>query len=238
VGADMRTDFVDILKHQLGKPYIWGSNGPDSFDCSGLVVYGLRALGLIDKNVDFSAEDFRKLCVRLENEEPAAPGDFAIYGGKRASHIVVFIDARRVISASGGDSGCTSPEIAKRQNAAIKIHGNVNYRQGLLGVYRNRWLERKPMSELSQGNRLNEPKIAIADGTPPPATQNGSTLGPSVFPQWLWLALVGLVGLAGIVLGLPAFGVVLPPVVMGIAGGIVSLGAMFGIASPGIRKKE
>lgn len=93
------------------------------------------------------------------------------------------------------------------------------------------------MSETAP-NRLTDPKISIADGTPPPQTQNGSSLGSSVLPQWLWVALTVCVGLAGIVLGLPVFGVVLPPVVLGIAGGVVSLGSMFGIASPGIRKKE
>lgn len=93
------------------------------------------------------------------------------------------------------------------------------------------------MSETAP-NRLTDPKISIADGTPPPQTQNGSSLGPSVLPNWAWVGLVALVGLAGIVLSLPAFGVVLPAVVIGIAGGIVSLGGMFGIASPGIRKKE
>ena len=24
---------------QLGKPYVWGATGPDSFDCSGLAMY-------------------------------------------------------------------------------------------------------------------------------------------------------------------------------------------------------
>ena len=93
------------------------------------------------------------------------------------------------------------------------------------------------MSETAP-NRLTDPKISIADGTPPPQTQNGSSLGPSVLPNWAWAVLTVLVGLASVVLGLPVFGVVLPPIVLGIAGGIVSLGTMFGIASPGIRKKE
>jgi cell wall-associated NlpC family hydrolase len=30
---------------QQGKPYVWGATGPDSFDCSGLIVYAWRMAG-------------------------------------------------------------------------------------------------------------------------------------------------------------------------------------------------
>lgn len=31
---------------QLGKPYVWGATGPDSFDCSGLMVEAFDQLGV------------------------------------------------------------------------------------------------------------------------------------------------------------------------------------------------
>lgn len=31
---------------QIGKPYSWGANGPDSFDCSGLTQYSWKAAGV------------------------------------------------------------------------------------------------------------------------------------------------------------------------------------------------
>lgn len=31
---------------QVGKPYIWGARGPDSFDCSGLMQFAYRSIGL------------------------------------------------------------------------------------------------------------------------------------------------------------------------------------------------
>ena len=34
------------LRAQLGKPYVYGNSGPDSFDCSGLVYYCLRQVGV------------------------------------------------------------------------------------------------------------------------------------------------------------------------------------------------
>ena len=38
--------FISILTAQLGKPYVWSTEGPDSFDCSGLVYYCLRQAGV------------------------------------------------------------------------------------------------------------------------------------------------------------------------------------------------
>ncbi|WP_420910866.1 NlpC/P60 family protein [Rhodococcus sp. OK519] len=31
---------------QTGKPYLWGGNGPDAWDCSGLVQWAFRAVGI------------------------------------------------------------------------------------------------------------------------------------------------------------------------------------------------
>ena len=36
---------VQAAVAQIGKPYVWGATGPDSFDCSGLVVYAWRQAG-------------------------------------------------------------------------------------------------------------------------------------------------------------------------------------------------
>ena len=36
---EKRQCVVNCAHEQLGKPYVWGANGPNSFDCSGLVMY-------------------------------------------------------------------------------------------------------------------------------------------------------------------------------------------------------
>jgi len=40
------TEIVAAAMVHLGKPYVWGDKGPESFDCSGLVSSVLHDLGL------------------------------------------------------------------------------------------------------------------------------------------------------------------------------------------------
>jgi cell wall-associated NlpC family hydrolase len=37
---------VNLALAQLGKPYVFGAVGPDTFDCSGLVVFAFRSVGI------------------------------------------------------------------------------------------------------------------------------------------------------------------------------------------------
>lgn len=39
-------DVINEAKKHLGKPYVWGAAGPNSFDCSGYVSYVLKKTGL------------------------------------------------------------------------------------------------------------------------------------------------------------------------------------------------
>src|SRR5437764_4736285 len=38
-------DVIRFALAQVGKPYKWGSTGPDTFDCSGLIYAAFRAAG-------------------------------------------------------------------------------------------------------------------------------------------------------------------------------------------------
>lgn len=55
----------------------------------------------------------------------------------------------------------------------------------------------------------------------------------AVLPQWAVVTLTVLTVAAGVVMMIPG----MPPVVVAVAGGVTALGAAFGIASPGIRRK-
>lgn len=137
---DIRHRFVAVCLSQLGKPYVWGANGPHAFDCSGLVVHGLRSLGLIGRDDDFNS---RMLFEASKITSEPLPGDFAFYGNKTVNHVVVFLDSSRVISASGGDSKTTNADIARRVGASIKVHRSPLYRSDFLCMRTNPWMEPK-----------------------------------------------------------------------------------------------
>lgn len=44
-GKKTYSSLVAAAQDQLGKPYVWSAEGPDSFDCSGLVYYCLKQSG-------------------------------------------------------------------------------------------------------------------------------------------------------------------------------------------------
>jgi hypothetical protein len=39
-------DAVDLAARLIGRPYVWGAEGPNSFDCSGLTQYVYQELGV------------------------------------------------------------------------------------------------------------------------------------------------------------------------------------------------
>lgn len=39
-------EVINEAKKHIGKPYVWGASGPNSFDCSGYVSYVLKQTGL------------------------------------------------------------------------------------------------------------------------------------------------------------------------------------------------
>jgi hypothetical protein len=40
------SDAVDFAASLIGRPYVWGAEGPDAFDCSGLTQYVYREFGV------------------------------------------------------------------------------------------------------------------------------------------------------------------------------------------------
>ena len=78
--------FLDVVEAQKGLPYVWGSDGPYSFDCSGLIVFGLKAVGLLGEKEDKHSSALIAMGEALSLEEAyRTPGAF-LY---RPGHIAV-----------------------------------------------------------------------------------------------------------------------------------------------------
>ncbi len=86
---------LSVALQQLGKPYQWAGAGPNSFDCSGLVMYAYEAVGvsLAHYTVTQQAETARITESQLE------PGDLVFYGGAAPSHVAMYDGNGNVVTA-------------------------------------------------------------------------------------------------------------------------------------------
>ncbi|MGP3980906.1 NlpC/P60 family protein [Streptomyces sp. KR80] len=79
---------------QLGKPYRWGAEGPDSFDCSGLTSQAWARAGRAIPRT--SQEQWRRL--PKVSIRSVRPGDLVIYY-RGATHVALYIGLGLVVQA-------------------------------------------------------------------------------------------------------------------------------------------
>ncbi|MFF8697375.1 NlpC/P60 family protein [Streptomyces sp. NPDC015144] len=79
---------------QIGKPYVWGAQGPNSFDCSGLTSRAWAKAGRPIPRT--SQEQWRQL--RKVPVNALRPGDLVIYFPK-ATHVALYIGKGLVVQA-------------------------------------------------------------------------------------------------------------------------------------------
>ena len=85
--TDFRQRAVRVAAEQEGKPYRRGGNGPDSFDCSGLVRYAFAKVG---KELPRTSADQERATRDIPRSE-AKPGDLIfISSGGRVGHVGIY----------------------------------------------------------------------------------------------------------------------------------------------------
>lgn len=92
-----RAAVTDEARAQLGKPYAWGGNGPNTFDCSGLTRWCmLKGAG---KTLPRTAaqQQISTLGTNVAIDK-AQPGDLIFYGFP-ATHVAIYVGEGNVISA-------------------------------------------------------------------------------------------------------------------------------------------
>ncbi|MER5395805.1 NlpC/P60 family protein [Streptomyces sp. NPDC002599] len=85
---------IAFATRQLGKPYVWGAEGPDSFDCSGLTSQAWLAAG---HPIPRTSEEQWRLLKHVPIED-MRPGDLIIYFAD-ASHVALYIGGGKIIQA-------------------------------------------------------------------------------------------------------------------------------------------
>ncbi|WP_372348752.1 NlpC/P60 family protein [Streptomyces sp. KL116D] len=92
--SDRAAAALAAAQSALGKPYVWGANGPSGFDCSGLMQwsYGQAGVGLP------RTSQAQRYAGRQVSLSQAQPGDLVAYGSD-AHHIGIYAGNGQVIHA-------------------------------------------------------------------------------------------------------------------------------------------
>lgn len=118
--GDKAEKAVQYAKSQIGKPYVWGAQGPNAFDCSGLSYRAYKSVG-----IDIGRTTYQQIKkgkpVSRKNLQPGdlvftSPGHVMMYAGDgktieaanprsgiKQSNVYRFYAARRY--DNGGSSG-------------------------------------------------------------------------------------------------------------------------------------
>jgi cell wall-associated NlpC family hydrolase/SLT domain-containing protein len=87
---------LEFAKEQLGKPYVYGANGPDSWDCSSFVQASWRAGGV---DLPRTSEEQSTVGALIPLAD-AAPGDLIFYGSPgNAEHVGLVVGPDEYINA-------------------------------------------------------------------------------------------------------------------------------------------
>jgi cell wall-associated NlpC family hydrolase len=86
---------VNFACAQVGKPYVWGSGGPDSYDCSGLTSAAWEQGGV---SLPHNAAQQRNTVASV-NRSDLRPGDLVFYYSD-LSHVGMYIGGNQVVQAS------------------------------------------------------------------------------------------------------------------------------------------
>lgn len=87
---------IDFAKAQLGKQYTWGTTGPNTFDCSGLIFRAYQSAGLSIPRHSLHQKNYGKEI----SFNQALPGDLIYVRG----HIGIYAGNETIIEASGSGS--------------------------------------------------------------------------------------------------------------------------------------
>ncbi|MEU0115018.1 NlpC/P60 family protein [Streptomyces bobili] len=88
------TRAVQYATAQIGKPYVWGAEGPDTFDCSGLTSQAWAGAGVTIPRT--SQEQWRQL--KQVAVKDMRPGDLIIYFDD-ASHVAMYVGDGTMVHA-------------------------------------------------------------------------------------------------------------------------------------------
>lgn len=116
---DPAADVVQIARQQIGDSYVWGGNGPDGWDCSGLTSYMWREVGGVE-GIPRVSRDQQAWAVPIPREQ-LLPGDL-VFWGEPVNHVALYAGQGVVVDAASSRRGVVERAIWK---ADVVRYGRV-----------------------------------------------------------------------------------------------------------------
>lgn len=93
-----REAIIETALGQVGRPYRYGGDTPDGFDCSGLVAYSYAEAGIA---VPHNTTALRRAGSRIDLDE-ARPGDLLFYRFEKSPntlHVAIYLGHGKMVHA-------------------------------------------------------------------------------------------------------------------------------------------
>lgn len=90
---------IQIGQNKIGRPYVWGAKGPNSFDCSGFVYYTFKQIGV---TVPSSTDGWKSSgLMKSKTRQQLQPGDvFLLNTTRPLGHVAIYIGNGKMMHAS------------------------------------------------------------------------------------------------------------------------------------------
>ena len=95
VQAQRASSALQLALSKIGKPYKWGAAGPNAFDCSGLVSWAYKQVGVSLPRTSAAQARVGKPVAKSD----LRPGDLVFFY-KPISHVAIYIGNGKVVHAS------------------------------------------------------------------------------------------------------------------------------------------
>ena len=99
---------IEAALSKIGAPYVYGSGGPNTFDCSGLVSWAYRQAGVSIAHSSNSLKSYVQAIGNWTSDLDALkPGDLVLYshdGGRTTYHVALYLGDGMVVHANGSET--------------------------------------------------------------------------------------------------------------------------------------
>lgn len=144
-GAGSRGEFIRLVLAQEGKQYVWGAEGPNTFDCSGLIMWALGQIGIPFPH--YTGAQWN--ATEHITEKEAVAGDLIYFGNGASRHVGMYTKPGQMFHASSPNAFGPGNGIGYGSYAASDLWGFARIRElaasvsnvaSLAGGAVNRWV--------------------------------------------------------------------------------------------------